>query len=106
VVGPRVSPGDPRQNRQRVIAGLAEFGGLSVVQDAPRRDLRRRRFAIDSTQVAATTETRADLGRLLQTSLFPMGMEGDHDSVFAVDEAGRIFALDHAGIWARAWLPR
>jgi SUKH-3 immunity protein len=78
---------------------LSEFGGLYVVQDGPGRDLRRRPFAIDTTQVAATTETLADLGKLLHTRLFPIGMEGDHESVLAVDEAGRVFALDHAGVW-------
>ena len=81
------------------IDALAEFGGLHVVQDAPGRDLRRRPFAIEPAQAAATTETLADLGRLLQTRLFPIGMEGDHESVLAIDEAGRVFALDHAGVW-------
>jgi hypothetical protein len=78
---------------------LSEFGGLYVVQDGPGRDLRRRPFAIDPTQVAASAETLADLGKTLDTSLFPIGMEGDHESVLAIDEAGRIFALDHAGVW-------
>jgi hypothetical protein len=78
---------------------LREFGGLYVVQDGPGHDLRRRPFAIDPTQVAATTETLVDLGKLLHTRLFPLGIEGDHDSVLAIDEAGRVFALDHAGVW-------
>jgi hypothetical protein len=78
---------------------LSEFGGVYVVQDGPGRELRRRPFAIDPTQVSATAETLADLGTLLDTKLFPIGMEGDHDSVLAIDEAGRVFALDHAGVW-------
>jgi SUKH-3 immunity protein len=78
---------------------VSEYGGLFVVQDGPGRDLRRRPFAIDPTQVAATTETLADLGRLLGKKLFPIGMEGDHESVLAIDETGRVFALDHAGVW-------
>ena len=81
------------------IDAVRQFGGIDVVQDGPGRDLRRRRFAIDPTQVAATTETLADLGKRLNTRLFPIGMEGDHDSVLAIDEAGRVFALDHAGVW-------
>lgn len=81
------------------IAVLNEFGGLYVVQDGPGRDLRRRPFALDPTQVAATAETLADFGRLLDTRLFPLGMEGDHDSVLVIDESGRFFALDHAGEW-------
>ena len=78
---------------------LREFGGIYVMQDGPGRELRRRPFAVDPTQVAATTETLTDLGRLLGTRLFPIGMEGDHDSVLAIDERGRVFALDHAGVW-------
>jgi hypothetical protein len=78
---------------------LREFGGLYIVQDGPGRDLRRRSFAIDPTQVAACAETLADLGKVLDTLLFPIGMEGDHESVLAIDEAGRVFALDHAGVW-------
>jgi hypothetical protein len=78
---------------------LSEFGGLYVLQDGPGRRVRRRPFAIDPTHVAATTETLADLGKLLDTRLFPLGMEGDHDSVLAIDEAGRVYALDHAGVW-------
>jgi SUKH-3 immunity protein of toxin-antitoxin system len=78
---------------------LTAFGGLYVLQDGPGRELRRRPFAIDPMQVAASAETLADLGKVLQTRLFPIGMEGDHESVLAVDEAGRVFALDHAGVW-------
>jgi hypothetical protein len=78
---------------------LAEFGGLHVVQEGPGRDVRRRPFVIDATQVAAVTETLADLGKRLDTRLFPIGLEGEHESVLAIDEAGRVFALDHAGVW-------
>lgn len=80
-------------------AVLSEFGGLYVIQDGPGVDLARRPFAIDPTEVAATTETLADLGRRLQTRLFPIGMEGDHDSILAVDETGRVYAIDHTGAW-------
>jgi hypothetical protein len=81
------------------VDALTEFGGLYVMQDGPGQDLRRRPFALDPTDVVATAETLADLGRLLDTQLFPLGMEGDHDTVLAIDESGRIFALDHAGVW-------
>jgi hypothetical protein len=81
------------------LEALSEFGGLYIVQDGPGRDVRRRPFAIDPTQVAATTKTLAYLGRRLGTRLFPLGMEGDHESVLAIDETGRVYALDHAGVW-------
>jgi hypothetical protein len=81
------------------IDAVREFGGIHVVQDGPGRALRRHDFAIDPTQVAATTETLADLGKRLNTRLFPIRVEGDHESVLAIDEGGRVFALDHAGVW-------
>lgn len=80
-------------------AAIAEFGGLYVVQDGPGIVLRRRPFAIDPTRVAATAETLADFGNLLGTRLFPLGLEGEHESIIAIDQSGRVFALDHAGEW-------
>jgi hypothetical protein len=78
---------------------LAEFGGIFVRQDEPGAELRRRPFALDPTMAAATAATLADLGRLLGTKLFPLGVEGDGDAVLAIDEQGRVFAIDHAGEW-------
>jgi len=78
---------------------LTEFCGLLVLQDGPGTDLRRRPFAIDPTEVAACAETLADLGRSLDARLFPIGLEGDHDSILAVDDSGRVFALDPGGVW-------
>jgi hypothetical protein len=80
-------------------AAQSEFGGIYVIQDGPGRDLARRPFAIDPTEVAATTETLADVGKRLQARLFPIGMEGDHDSVLAVAESGKVYAVDHTGVW-------
>ncbi|GAA0263694.1 SUKH-3 domain-containing protein [Cryptosporangium japonicum] len=80
-------------------AALAEFGGIFVRQDEPGLQLRRRPFALDPTMAAATAATLADLGRLLGVQLFPLGVEGDGDAVLAIDEQGRVFAVDHAGEW-------
>lgn len=80
-------------------AALAEFGGIFVRQDEAGIELRRRPFAIDPTMAAGTAATLADLGRLLGVGLFPLGVEGDGDAVLAIDEQGRVFAVDHAGEW-------
>ncbi|WP_051569586.1 SUKH-3 domain-containing protein [Cryptosporangium arvum] len=80
-------------------AALAEFGGIFVRQDEPGVQLRRRPFALDPTMAAATAATLGDLGRLLGVQLFPLGVEGDGDAVLAIDERGRVFAVDHAGEW-------
>ncbi len=43
-------------------------------------------------------DTLADFGAVLGVRLFPLGTERG-DSIIAVDERGRIFALDQAGEW-------
>jgi SUKH-3 immunity protein of toxin-antitoxin system len=78
---------------------LREFAGLFVVQDGPGVDLRRKPFLLDPTQVAASADTLADFGAVLGRALFPIGMEGDHDSILAIAEDGHVFALDQAGEW-------
>jgi hypothetical protein len=78
---------------------LTEFGGLYVYQDGPGAALRRRPFALDPTMAAATAMTLADFGRVLGVALFPLGVEGDADAVLAIDEHGRVFALDAGGEW-------
>lgn len=80
-------------------AVVEEFAGLHVEQDGPGVDLRRRAFTLDPTAVAASAETLADFGRVLGARLFPVGMEGEHESILAVDESGRTFALDDTGEW-------
>jgi hypothetical protein len=81
------------------LAALREFTGLTVMQDGPGVELRRRPFVIDPVPVAASTETLADFGAVLGDRLFPIGMEGDHDSIIAMASSGHVFALDHAGEW-------
>jgi hypothetical protein len=89
----------PIESFDAATAVIAEFGGLSVDQDGPGIDLRRRAFTIDPTQAYGTGDTLADLGKRLDTRLFPVGTDGNQDSILAVDEAGRVYALDHAGTW-------
>jgi hypothetical protein len=55
-----------------------EFGGLYLMQDGPGLELCRSPFAIDPTQVAATAENLAHLGRMLNTKL-PIGIDGDDE---------------------------
>jgi hypothetical protein len=81
------------------IDALREFTGLTIMQDGPGIDLRRRPFLIDPVPVAATTETLADFGAVLGQMLFPIGLEGDYDSIIAMAESGHVFALDHTGEW-------
>jgi hypothetical protein len=86
------------------VAALTEFGGLTVDPEgadagSPGGPVARRPFALDPTLAASTADTLADVGRLLDVRLFPLGVEGDLETVLAIDEAGRVFAIDHAGEW-------
>ncbi|NES15263.1 hypothetical protein G3554_10205 [Micromonospora sp. PPF5-17] len=56
------------------------------------------RFTINPLRSAHTADTLADFGAVLGVRLFPLGTERG-DSIIAVDEQGRIFALDQAGEW-------
>ncbi|MET7880665.1 SUKH-3 domain-containing protein [Micromonospora profundi] len=56
------------------------------------------RFDIRPHTMAHTADTLADFGRVLGVRLFPLGTE-QQDSILAVDERGRVFALDQAGEW-------
>jgi len=81
------------------VEALAEFGGIYVAQDGPGQELRRMPFALDPTMSAGSAQTLADFSRVIGAALYPLGVEGDHDALLAVDEQGRVFALDHAGEW-------
>ncbi|MEV0002328.1 SUKH-3 domain-containing protein [Micromonospora sp. NPDC050980] len=56
------------------------------------------RFSTNPLRVAHTADTLADFGAVLGARLFPLGSERQ-ESVLAVDEHGRVFALDQAGEW-------
>lgn len=100
IVGENADPdAEPIEPFDAARAVIAEFGGLVVDQDGPGIDLRRRPFTIDPTLVYGTGDTLADLGKRLNTKLFPVGTDGNQDSILAVDETGRVYALDHAGTW-------
>ena len=78
---------------------LNEFAGLYVDQDGAGVTLRRCPFALDPVMAVPTAETLAGFARALGASLFPLGVEGVDDAILAIDEQGRVFALDAGGEW-------
>ncbi|HYN97466.1 MAG TPA: SUKH-3 domain-containing protein, partial [Pilimelia sp.] len=56
-------------------------------------------FEINPVAAAHSADILADFGTLIGARLFPLGTEGDNDSILAIDEHGRVFALDQAGEW-------
>ncbi|MEU4423161.1 SUKH-3 domain-containing protein [Actinoplanes sp. NPDC024001] len=78
---------------------LTEFVGVYLHQDGPGVALRRSPFALDPTMAAPTARTLAAFARVLGVRLFPLGVEGEDDAVLAIDERGRVFAIDAGGEW-------
>lgn len=95
-------PGADGHRHERVeaaVTALVEFGGLTLDPAEAGVDVAPRPFAFDPLLAVATTATLADLGTLLGTRLFPLGVEGTGDAVLAMDERGRVFSLDDTGEW-------
>ncbi|MFG3682496.1 SUKH-3 domain-containing protein [Micromonospora chalcea] len=56
------------------------------------------RFTTNPLRAAHSADSLADFGSVIGVRLFPLGSERQ-ESILAVDEHGRIFALDQAGEW-------
>ncbi|MEH1014173.1 SUKH-3 domain-containing protein [Micromonospora sp. CPCC 206060] len=77
---------------------LTKFPGLAGGRRGPGEEVWISRFDIRPASAAHSADTLADFGRLLGVRLFPIGSE-QQESILAVDEHGRVFALDQAGEW-------
>jgi hypothetical protein len=77
---------------------IAAFPGLVGRRQGPGEEVWISRFNICPWKLGHTADTLADFGAVLGVRLFPLGTERG-DSIIAVDEEGRIFALDQAGEW-------
>lgn len=77
---------------------LTAFPGLVCNRRGAGERVWIRRFEINPMAAAHSADILAGFGSLLGARLFPIGAEGE-DSILAVDERGRVFALDQAGEW-------
>ncbi|MEU7614727.1 SUKH-3 domain-containing protein [Micromonospora rifamycinica] len=77
---------------------LRHFPSLESSRRGPGRQVWISRFSVDPVHAAHTVDTLADFGAVLGVRLFPIGTEHP-DGILAVDERGRVFALDQAGEW-------
>lgn len=79
---------------------LEEFGGLVVAAEpAGTSSLAPRPFALDPTLARYAPRTLTDLGRVLGTAVYPIGVEGLDDGILAVNALGQVFAVDAVGDW-------
>ncbi|MEU1688599.1 SUKH-3 domain-containing protein [Micromonospora sp. NPDC005707] len=77
---------------------LTAFPAILSRRRGPGQDVWISRFTTNPLRGAHTADTLADFGAVLGVRLFPLGSERQ-ESIIAVDEHGRIFALDQAGEW-------
>ncbi|MBW4704977.1 MULTISPECIES: SUKH-3 domain-containing protein [unclassified Micromonospora] len=91
-----ISPRHP--DLTSALNALTRFPGLASGRRGPGRQVWISRFSIDPVHAAYTAATLADFGAVLGVRLFPIGA-GHPDTILAVDEHGRVFALDQAGEW-------
>ncbi|TDB93650.1 hypothetical protein E1091_11685 [Micromonospora fluostatini] len=80
------------------MTALKAFPALVGARRGAGADVWISRFDIRPHAIAHTADTLADFAGVLGVRLFPIGSERQ-ESILAVDEYGRIFALDQAGEW-------
>ncbi|GGV02737.1 hypothetical protein GCM10010275_47300 [Streptomyces litmocidini] len=81
------------------VEAWAEFGGLRITAPGHGRQIAPAAVRFDPLAGLHLSRTLADLGRALDTEIAPLGEEGDHQAVLAMDVEGRVYSLDHAGDW-------
>ncbi len=98
-----VAHGSPEDVQHAVfpaaVEAWAEFGGLSFDLSGAGREVARTPFLIDPLCGLHQPRTLADLGRALDCRVAPLGEELYGQALLAIDEAGRVFSLDHTGEW-------
>lgn len=77
---------------------LCEFHGLRVAPAGPGRDCAATGAVVDPALAQHAHRAFGELSEALGARLFPFGRT-DGDSLLAVDESGRLFAVDHGGWW-------
>ncbi|MEU3601354.1 SUKH-3 domain-containing protein [Streptomyces sp. NPDC006798] len=77
---------------------LREFHGLRLAPAGPGLDVAATGCVVDPVAARHALRPFARLGRATGARLFPFGRT-DADAPLAVDEEGRLFAVDHGGRW-------
>ncbi|GLZ01480.1 SUKH-3 domain-containing protein [Actinoplanes sp. NBRC 103695] len=78
---------------------LVDFPVMVAKRRMPGVRHRVRLFQFDMRIAVHTATVLADFAEVIGAALFPFATEEDGDSIVAVDERGRVFALDQGGEW-------
>ncbi|WP_174533321.1 SUKH-3 domain-containing protein [Micromonospora chalcea] len=79
-------------------AALTAFPAVLSRRRGPGEQVWISRFTTNPLRAAHSADSLADFAAVIGARLFPLGSERQ-ESILAVDEHGRIFALDQAGEW-------
>ncbi|KHD73032.1 hypothetical protein MB27_37050 [Actinoplanes utahensis] len=89
-----------RQERFPALAAAEEFHGVTSYRSSPGAAQLVRPFDIGSPDgTLYLADPLHELGELVGARMFPLGREGRAEGVLAIDERGRVFALDQGGEW-------
>ncbi|MFE9256273.1 SUKH-3 domain-containing protein [Streptomyces sp. NPDC006879] len=81
------------------VEAWAEFGGLHVTSRGPGRQIAPTALRFDPLSGLHLARTFTDLGRALDTTISPLGQEGEGSAHLAIDAQGRVYSIDHTGDW-------
>ncbi|GGK05633.1 hypothetical protein GCM10010123_39450 [Pilimelia anulata] len=81
------------------VRALAEFGDLRTAADRAGARHWVRPLRLDPVAAAHSADLLAECATLIGARLFPLGVEGSDEALLAIDETGRVFALDQGGEW-------
>ncbi len=99
-IGTYISTGNGRHAFfPAAVAALAEFGGLVVEPAEDGEDVAPSGFALDPLLAVHTVAALTGLGERIGARLTPIGAEHGGVAALAIDEQGRVFALDPGGEW-------
>jgi hypothetical protein len=97
----RCVPGRRHQHRPfpAARAAIRDFPGIFCGLRGPGGRRRIRRLSLEPAAAAYTADLLGDFAAVLGVALFPIGVEAGGDAIVAIDERGRLFALDQGGEW-------
>ncbi|GAA2578514.1 hypothetical protein GCM10010435_63650 [Winogradskya consettensis] len=91
------------RHRHRVFpaarAAVMDFPGIFCGLRGPGIRRQIRWLNLEPSAAAYTADVLGEFGTVIGTRLFPLGVEAKGDAILAIDEHGRVFALDQGGEW-------
>ncbi|PRY27231.1 SUKH-3 domain-containing protein [Pseudosporangium ferrugineum] len=78
---------------------IMDFPGIFCGLRVPGAQRQVRWLSLEPAAAAHTADVLGELAEVIGAALFPLGVEAKGDAIVAIDERGRLFALDQGGEW-------